>query len=263
MILKVLYATDMDRTMIFSHRFIEEYPPVSQYTLTEKVNGVEISYMSNKVRSRLHDLNKNKHVIVVPVTTRSIEEFERINLGTKTRYAIVSNGGTILEYGKPMEDWEKYINDNIDRFELADCALDMTEMSSTIRESKFIDNKYIFNKTDNPALYDTEVASLIAKYTNINFVRQKNKIYAIPKCFSKAIALRWLQNKLGCDKLVASGDSELDLPMLAIADYAVIPEHGDLIKCGYVTGGRIVNGGIDSPLQTFDIIEQVLDSSKQ
>ena len=46
--------------------------------------------------------------------------------------------------------------------------------------------------------------------------------------------------------------------MLAIADYAVIPEHGDLVKCGYVTEGRIVKGGIDSPLQTFDIIEQVL-----
>lgn len=260
--MNVLYATDLDRTMIFSHRFIKEQVPVSGYTLVEKKDDKEISYMSDKVISKLHDLNKNKHVTIVPVTTRSIQEFERINLGIKTRFAIVSNGGTILEYGKPMKDWEEYIREQINRFDLIDCALDMAELASVSRESKFIDNKYIFNKTTNPEVYDFEIGSLIGKYPDLTFVRQKNKVYAIPKCFSKAIALRWLQNRLGCDKLVASGDSELDLPMLAIADYAIIPDHGDLVKCDYVTSGRIVSGGIDSPLQTFDIIEQILSENK-
>lgn len=260
--MNILYATDMDRTMIFSHRFIKEHKPTSEYALVEKKDDKEISYMSNKVISRLHDLNENEHISIVPVTTRSIEEFKRINLGIKTRFAIVSNGGTILEYGKPMDSWEGYIKDNINRFDLADCALDMSELASVSRESKFIDNKYIFNKTNNPEVYDAEVGALIGKYPNLTFVRQKNKVYAIPKCFSKAIALRWLQNRIGYAKLVASGDSELDLPMLAIADYAVIPDHGDLLKCGYVTDGRIVSGGIDSPLQTFDIVEQALNESK-
>lgn len=258
--MKILYATDMDRTIIFSHRFLEEYPTNSPYSLSEKIDDREISYMSNKVKSELRDLNRNEHVVVVPVTTRSIAEFKRINLGIKTRFAITSNGGTILENGKLMREWEDYINESIDRTELDECASDMSEMTSTIRESKFIDSKYIFNKTDNPSLYDAEAVKLMDKYSNIRFVRQKNKVYAIPNIFSKAIAITWLQDRLGCDKLVASGDSELDLPMLTIADYGIVPDHGDLMKIGCNRSGIVVSGGIDSPLQTFGIIKKILDN---
>jgi predicted mannosyl-3-phosphoglycerate phosphatase (HAD superfamily) len=261
--MKVLYATDMDRTMIFSYRFIEEYPPDCEYSLVEEKEGKEISYMSNKVKSRLRDLNKNKHVVIVPVTTRSISEFERINLGINPHYAVTSNGGTILEYGKPLQEWEDYINSNIDRLTMMQLSMDIEDMESVDRPSKIIDSKYVFNKTKDIKAFDNEVAAIIAKYTDFTVVRQKDKVYGVPKCFNKAIALRWLQHKLSCDKLVASGDSELDLPMLAIADYAIIPEHGDLLKCGYVTGGRIANAGINSPLYTFDIIENLVNENKE
>lgn len=257
--MKVLYATDMDRTMVFSHRFIEEYPPVSSYEVAETHNGKIISYISSPVKKRLNKINSKDGLYVVPVTTRSIDEFNRINLGLNPKYAIVSNGGTILKNGEPLEDWEEYIKSNSCMEDLMKCMLDLDELDSVDRATKVIDGKYLFNKTNNGVLFDSEVALLAEKYPNLQFTRQRAKIYVIPKSFSKAIALRWLQHKLECDKLVASGDSELDLPMLAIADYAVIPEHGDLISLGFVTEGRIVNGGIDSPLQTFDIVEKVVD----
>ena len=260
--MKVLYATDMDRTMIFSHRFIKEYPTKSKYSLVEEKDGKEISYMSDKVLQELHKLSLEDNLEIVPVTTRSIDEFKRINLGIKTAYAIVSNGGTILYNGEPLKEWEEYIKDNINRFDLISCALDMSELASVARESKFIDNKYVFNKTTDPELYDNEIGLLRGKYPNINFVRQKNKVYAVPKCFNKAIALRWLQHYTNSDTVVASGDSELDLPMLAIANYAIIPKHGDLINCGFVTDGRIISAGIDSPLETFSIIREILDNKK-
>lgn len=256
--MKVLYATDMDRTMIFSHRFIEEQPAKSSYEVAERKDDRIISYISSPVKKRLKKITNTKNLYVIPVTTRSISEFKRINIGLDTEYAVVSNGGTILKNGEPLDDWEKYIKENSCIQELMQCMLDLDELESMERETKVIDGKYLFNKTNNGVLFDSEVASLIEKYPNLQFTRQRGKIYVIPRSFSKAIAVRWLQNRLGCSKLVASGDSELDLPMLAIADYAVIPEHGDLVKCGYVTEGRIVKGGIDSPLQTFDIIEQVL-----
>lgn len=259
--MKVLYATDMDRTMVFSHRFIEEYPPKSSYEVAETHGDRVISYISSPVKKRLKKINNSENVVVVPVTTRSISEFNRINIGLNPKYAIVSNGGTILKNGEPLKDWEEYIKANSYMHDLMQCMLDLDELESIERETKVIDGKYLFNKTNNGVLFDSEVALLAEKYPNLQFTRQRAKIYVIPKSFSKAIALRWLQHKLECDKLVASGDSELDLPMLAIADYAVIPEHGDLIKCGYVTDGRIVNGGIDSPLQTFDIVEKVVNGA--
>lgn len=248
--------------MVFSHRFIEEYPPKSSYEVVERHDNKVISYISSPVKKRLKVINSKENLYVVPVTTRSISEFNRINIGLDVEYAIVSNGGTILKNGKPLEDWELYIKENSCIQDLMQCMLDLDELESVDRATKVIDGKYLFNKTNNGALFDNEVALLAEKYPNLQFTRQRSKIYVIPKSFSKAIALRWLQHKLECDKLVASGDSELDLPMLAIADYAVIPEHGDLIKCGYVTEGRIVSGGIDSPLQTFDIVEQVINSVK-
>lgn len=257
--MKLLYATDLDRTLIYSHRFIDTHETKSEYTLVEKKGDTEISYMSNKVRSKLHDINRNKHVTVVPVTTRSKEEYERVNLGVKTRFAIIDSGGTILEYGKPMEDWEEYIKENVNMKELAGCAMELNIAESTNRDSKLIDGKYVFTKTDRPEIFDTEAEEIAARYPTIDITRVGSKVYAIPKSFNKAIALRWLQLRLGSDKLLASGDSLLDLPMLAIANYAIVPNHGELVQCRYVTEGRIIDGGIDSPLKTFDLIENILN----
>lgn len=257
--MKLLYATDMDRTMIFSHRFIDEYRPDCEYELAEEKDGREISYISKQVKAKLAEINNREDIFVVPVTTRSLEEFNRIELGCKTKYAIIDNGGTILEDGEPIKEWEEYVSKNTNKLEMLQVAMDFEDMKSVGRPSKYIDNKYVFNKTKDIKTYDIEVATIMTKYSqNFNIVRQKNKIYAVPRCFDKAMAIRWLQHRLGCDKVIASGDSELDLPMLAIADYAIVPEHGDLIKSGYVTEGRIANAGINSPLYTFDIIDELM-----
>ena len=257
--MKVLYATDMDRTMVYSQRFIEEYPAKSSYEVAETKDGRIISYISSPVKKRLHKINDKDNVYVVPVTTRSISEFSRINIGLNPKYAIVSNGGTILKNGEPLEDWEEYIKNNSYKADLMNCMIDLDELKSIARETKIIDGKYLFNKTNNGELFDIEIAELVDKYPNLQFTRQRAKIYVMPKSFSKAIALRWLQNKLAVDKVVASGDSELDLPMLAIADYAIIPGHGDLINLGFVTEGRITEPGIESPMHTMDIVERLVN----
>lgn len=255
--MNILYATDLDRTLIFSQRFIDEYKPESEYSLVEEIDGKEISFMSNKVKSRLKELISKDNVEVVPVTSRSIEEFNRINIGIKFKYAIVANGGIILENGVPMQEYDDIISRDINTIELLQASLDLEDMVSVRRESKYIDNKYIFTKTTKPEEFDIEAEVLVKRYPSIQFTRQKSKVYAIPKAFNKAVALRWLQLKLGYEKIVASGDSELDLPMLAIANFAVIPEHGDLYKCGYVTNGRIAKAGIDSSIFTIDLVESL------
>lgn len=257
--MKVIYATDLDRTLIFSKRFLDEYNNnETEYSLVETFEGKEISYISNKVKDKLHELNNNGNVEIVPVTSRSIDEYNRINLPITPEYTILSCGGTILKNGEPIKEYEEYINSNIKRIEMMSLAMDLEDLKSVNRDSKFIDNKYVFTKTDNPEYFDLEIEALNYKYPNFIIVRQKSKVYAIPSCFNKGIALRWLQNYLGINKIVASGDSELDLPMLVIADYAIIPKHGDLIKERFVTDGRIVDAGIDSPMYTMNIVESLV-----
>lgn len=258
--MNLIYATDMDRTVIYSKKFLDEYKPKCKYEVAEKKEDREISYISTEVKEKLKKLNKQLNLKIVPVTTRSLEEFNRIDLGFKTKYVIVSNGGVILENGKPMSEWEEYINKNIALNELMLASMDLEDLESTIRDTKIIDGKYLFNKVENTEVFDVEVEILKERYTSLEFVRQRNKVYAIPKAFSKAIALRWLQNKLKADTLVVSGDSELDLPMLAIANYAVIPKHGSLYKDGYVLNGRLTDEGINSPLYTINLVNELMSS---
>lgn len=262
--MKILYATDLDRTVIFSNRFLQEFQTTEEYEVAERrnweKNGEIISYISKELRDKLIELNKNPDVEIVPVTTRSLEEYNRIDLGFKPKYAIIDCGGTILEDGKPIEEWEEFVKSKMDAFEMLDITLDLQELKSKAsdRNIKCIDNKFLFTKVTDPELFDKECEAFVLKYSRFNFSRQRNKVYVIPTAFSKGVTVRWLQNKLGADKLVACGDSELDLPMLAIANFAIIPGHGTLVSEKYVTDGRITKTGINASLDAVEIINSLL-----
>ena len=258
---KVLYASDLDRTLIFSGRFLNEHPTKASYSPCEYKDIRVISFMADDVKEKLKVINSNENCIFVPVTTRSLSEYQRINLGVKPKYAITSNGGIILKDGEPLQEWTSYVKSKLNTMETLDIVkIIEDEMTSVDYTPKLIDGCYIFFKTDHPTLYDQEVLYLMAQFNDWDFIRQRNKCYAVPKHFSKQIALRWLWRKLDKPYIVASGDSELDLAMLTLADWAVIPKHGTLISERYVEDGTIVDGGILSPLETMKIVEERLNS---
>ena len=257
--LKVLYATDMDRTLIFSKKFLEEYPASVDYEIAETKDDRVISYIALPVKGKLTELNNHTDVEVVPVTTRSKAEFERINIGLNNKYAIISNGGIILKDGEPMKEWEEYLRDKINRLEMMDAFMDLGELDSVCRKVDIIDGKYLFTKTDDPETFDLEINALRIKYPELNFTRQVSKIYGIPKAFSKSIALEWLKDKLGAETVVASGDSELDIPMLQTADMAFVPEHGALAKNCYISEEKLIPAGIDSALHTMIKVEELIN----
>lgn len=257
---KLLYASDLDRTLIFSKRFIDEHPTDAKYSATECIGPRIISYMADEVREELHKIRDIDNVLFVPVTTRSIEEYNRVSLGFIPEYAIVANGAVILHNGEPMKEWADYIRKGINKMDILDIISDIKDcLESVSYEPKLIDGSYIFFKTDDEVKYDDEIGVLINDYPDWQFTRQSKKCYAIPKHFSKQIALRWLWHELNQPYIVASGDSELDLPMLTLADRAIIPAHGSLVKDGFVTGGTLANGGITSPLFTMKIVKEEID----
>ena len=256
--MKVLYATDMDRTIIFSQRFLEEYPTSAEYEVAETKDDRIISYVALDVKNKLHQLNRHNDVEVVPVTTRSKVEFERINIGLNNKYAIISNGGIILENGEPMEEWEAYLKNKWDRTVMLDAFMDLGDLASVCRNVDIIDGKYLFTKTDDEETFDLEINALRIKYPELQFTRQRRKVYGIPKAFSKSIALEWLRDKINAETVVASGDSELDIPMLQVADYPFVPEHGELAKQCYVSPEKLIPAGIDSALHTMKKVDELI-----
>lgn len=77
----MIYASDLDRTLIFSHRFLDEHKYNKKIVLVEDKDGKEISYMSELAYNKLQEINNNKDITFIPTTTRSLEEYNRIRLG--------------------------------------------------------------------------------------------------------------------------------------------------------------------------------------
>ena len=262
---KLIYATDLDRTLIYSERFLNEHTENKEKAVvceSDILKGKIISYMSSEVRKELISLNKRDDVAFVPVTTRSYREFNRINLGFKPKFAIIDCGGTILYRGKPLQEYEEYIKDNVDICDILSLKIELEQLSTLSREVAYVDNKFLFTKTDKPDDFDAEANFLQEVFPKIEIIRQGSKVYCVPRAFTKGIALRWLQNKLKNDKILATGDSILDISMLAIANYAVLPSHASLLQEEYVKTTRISEGGIDSPLATIELAYRVLEGKE-
>jgi len=90
----MIFATDLDRTLIFSEAFLEE-SKVS-YQSIEIYKEKPISYISDQAIELLKELSKR--VNIIPVTTRNYEQYHRIELFyevfTPETY-IINNGGSI------------------------------------------------------------------------------------------------------------------------------------------------------------------------
>ena len=258
---KVIYASDLDNTLIFSDKFVNEHKTNKETVVVEEYSTGH-SVMDADVLKKLKDISTNANVWFVPVTTRDVMRYNRIKLGIKPEYAIVSNGGTILHNGEPMQEWIDYVKSKFNYTEAMLIITELeTEMESVDEGVKVVDGCYIMFKTQQTKLYDQEILYFMAKYTNWDFVRQGRKCYVIPKHFSKQIALRWLWHKLNKPLIVASGDGELDIPMLSIANKAIIPEHSSLFKDGYVEQCTKSPSGISNALFTMKVVEDTVMSN--
>lgn len=90
----IVFHTDLDNTLIYSYkRDIGE-----QKRCVENYQGREISFVTQETYRLLHKLSEWKEqVLIVPMTTRTAEQYARIDLGIGGfRYALVCNGGVLL-----------------------------------------------------------------------------------------------------------------------------------------------------------------------
>lgn len=222
----LIFATDLDNTLIYSKKKI-----VKERCCVEWKEGRELSYMTKESYKRLQEINENQDIHIIPVTTRSLEQYRRIRLLKKEpKLAIVANGGILLVDGKIDENWRqetlKMISDSKEELEKAWSYLEKDENRNF--ELKNIDDMFYFTKSKKP----TDTIAELEKMLNLSLVsviENYNKIYVMPRILDKGLAVKRLRNYLKeyyfkknqMFTMIAAGDSGFDIPMLQEADYAV------------------------------------------
>ncbi len=242
--MSALVAVDLDRTMIFSEGALG-VPLDDSFECVEMYEGKPLSYMSSRAVTLLRELSET--TVVVPTTTRTIEQFRRIALpGAPWRYAITSNGGNILVDGVPDMQWRS-------RFEL-DLVGIGAELRSRVSEDWVLkyreaDGLFCYLVVNTSAVPEGFVAqwSQWCAARDWNVSQQGRKIYTMPNAVCKSSAVAEVRSRLIQDgtleadaRLFAAGDGALDAEMLMAADSAVRPRHGELELLGFARPGLTV-----------------------
>ncbi|MET0451303.1 MAG: HAD family hydrolase [Mycobacterium sp.] len=248
-------ATDLDRTMIYSRNAVGPGFDESDLVCVEYYQGAPLSYMTVTAVAALRKLAAG--VRVVPTTTRTIEQFERIELpGAPWRYAITSNGGNILVDGVADRQWRASIEDSTHRG-----GASLSAVATELRHH--IDDDWVdkFRIADDLFCYLVVRPELVPADFRPRWGRwcaergwtvsqQGRKIYMMPQAICKSRAIAEVRSRLVADgeidsdnQLLAAGDGGLDAEMLASADAAIRPRHGELHTLGWTNPNLTITEG--------------------
>lgn len=214
----MIFATDLDNTLIHSHRRVSD---TSDYVVVENKDKKPISYMSKKTYELFEKLKNDKNLTIIPVTARSTEQFDRITVTQDCPYAILASGATILDHGKPIKIWSNFVDHTCDKhvksYEFFDQYLSQNLRHISIRPRR-VNNVVIFfklNEDEDHHLFINELHRLSAAY-HWNFTLQKAKGYLAPSEISKESALSFLIDHLQDDQVITAGDGCMDIPFIRL-----------------------------------------------
>lgn len=228
-----LVSVDLDRTMIYSAPALG-FPVDASVQCVEMYEGAPLSYMTNMAADSLGLLAQA--AVVVPTTTRTVEQYRRIALpGAPWRYAITSNGGNILVDGEPDSSWRERFS-NID---LSGVREEMHRRADGdwVLKRRTADDLFCYLVVEPssvpPSFLPDWSEWCAARGWNVS--QQGRKIYTMPDvvCKSRAVAEvlgRCIDDGLlsGSSRTLAAGDGALDAEMLVAADRSIRPRHGEL-----------------------------------
>jgi hypothetical protein len=235
----VIACLDLDRTLIYSAAALALDMPdadAPRLLCVELYRGVPLSFMTEPAAALLQQLQSV--ATVVPTTTRTPEQLARVHLpGPPARYAIASNGGHLLVHGVPDPGWSAMV-----RARLTGCA-PLAEVDAHLRArgGTFVLNQrvaselFVYAVVDRAALPAGWVDELAAWCDPRGWTvsLQGRKVYAVPRPLTKSAAATEVRRRCGGGPVLAAGDSLLDADLLAFADAAIRPAHGELAESGF------------------------------
>lgn len=210
--MKILFACDLDNTLIYSykHRRAEDI-------CVEIYDRREQSFISPRALELIKKIAAQ--ILFVPVTTRSIAQYRRIfwTENFSPRFAVVANGAYLLN----GERQENFLQEVVAPYE-EELKFQREKLSDNpaFNICRIVDDSFLFLKCS-----DDLDADEISFDTNLIVQHTGKKIYLFPPRLNKGEALKLLIKKFSPDKVICAGDSEIDLPMLELADVTFIKKN--------------------------------------
>lgn len=215
----LIFNTDLDNTIIYSYKHDIGTDKIN----VELYEGREISFITKKTKHLLKEVNER--ILLVPTTTRTVEQYKRIDLGIGVpKYALTCNGGVLLKDGVRDDEW---YNESLEL--VKDCksesikAVDFLEKDeSRTLDVRFIEELFVYTKSSEPK----KSIDFLKENLNTKLVDVFNngvKVYVVPKTLSKGMAIKRFRKLFDDVLCIAAGDSEFDISMLNEADHAIAP----------------------------------------
>lgn len=228
----MIFASDLDRTLIYSNSFLK--PEIEDIIVVEKKDDQILSHMTNKSLELLDLINQK--ILFIPTTTRSMEQYKRISIfsgSIRPRYAIVSNGGIIIHDDEIDSNWHSIIKSRFEEIPNLQAVMKQCQtflQGEYIKSCKCCDDMFIYavlkDNRFNPCILEEMKDSCSS--SGYTVTRNGRKIYIVPSFINKWEAIKHVMELENETKLIAAGDSLLDLDMLMNADFGIIPIHGEL-----------------------------------
>ena len=130
----MIFASDLDRTLIYSKRFIGDMCK-DDLVAVETNNNKVTSFMTRESLDLLKEIASN--VMLVPITTRTKDQYLRINIFEEeisNKYAVTTNGGSIFIDRKLDTDWDTMIKEKLKDCE--DIEKELQESAETHKQVK-------------------------------------------------------------------------------------------------------------------------------
>lgn len=247
----IILHSDLDNTLIYSYK----HDIGNRKICVEIYQDREVSFMTEKSYNMLKSVNDR--VMLVPTTTRTIEQYGRIDLGIgNIEYALVCNGGVLLVNGMEDEEW---YNESLRLTK--DCREELDKAQKILEsdihrtfEVRNIKQLFLFTKSDAPEKSAERLVNVL-DMERVDVLCNGVKVYVVPKKLSKGAALRRFREKVHGEKVIAAGDSEFDISMLQEADVALAPVE---LADKYFAGGEVVRMG-GGALFSDDILGYILN----
>ncbi|MDX6255202.1 MAG: hypothetical protein QOJ11_1536 [Frankiales bacterium] len=248
-------ALDLDQTLIYSARSAEPLDGVDTIWVEDYL-GEPLSLMTVRAHELLASLSERHDV--VPVTTRTPEQFGRVRLPWRQPYAICANGGILLQQGIRDAAWDARVAADLTAvLPAGEVAGRVEEVAGQhwVRTVRQVEELFVYLVAqDRGAIPAAWLDGLTAWAGSQGWAVsvQGRKVYVVPLMLSKGAAAVRVAELLG-GRLLAAGDSLLDRSLLEEASAAARPAHGELHALGYDRPGLFV-----SPTRGARAAEEIL-----
>lgn len=214
---KIIFHVDLDNTILYSYK----HDIGADKRCVEVCQGKEISFITQETFRLLREVKSR--AVIVPTTTRTTEQYSRINLGAGAfQYALTCNGGVLLVDGAEDADWYRESLKRISRSK-SSLARAMEFLEKDRRRTfavRFIKELFVFTKCGEPEAVAAELEAVLDMET-VDVFSNGAKVYVVPKALGKGNAVDRFREYINAAYVMAAGDSEFDISMLEAADYGI------------------------------------------